>query len=295
MFAKLRSKFSFIKRYLIVFYSKIIEIVNGPMVTGFMIENENNTFIVDAKDMTVGKILRDSGSYAVNERNLLTQLVNKDSLIIWAGTHIGALAIPVSKKVKKAIFIEANPNTFKLLIKNITLNNIDHIYSHNLALGEGKGKINFVLNKVNSGGSKREPINKENMYYYDNPKTVEIPMTDLDSLLEIKDLNQEIDLIFMDIEGSEYFALKGMQKSLLNTRNLVLEFIPHHLKNIANVSPRLLIEKIQDYFDYCYVPSKNKYIKKNEFINFFEKMYDKNESDDGIIFMKEKTLFFIEK
>ena len=127
--------------------------------------------------------------------------------------------------------------------------------------------------------------------YYDNPETIKVPMMDLDSLLKNSDVQETIDLIFMDIEGSEYFALNGMKDTLKNTKHLVLEFIPHHLRNVANVSVVSFLKVILEFFDHCYIPSKDQYVEKTDFINFFEEMYKKNESDDGVIFMKEKVHF----
>lgn len=291
MYKILRRKLGFIKRYISLIHSKFVRVVTGSMVTGFIIDNGIDTFTVDVKDITVGKILRKKGVYGVEEQNLLNQLINNNSTIVFAGTHIGALAIPIAKNAKNAIFIEANPNTFKFLKQNILLNDLKNVSVYNFALGEASGEISFVLNKVNSGGSKREPVTKENMYYYDNPETIKVPMIDLDSLLKTSDVQETIDLIFMDIEGSEFFALNGMKDALKNTKHLVLEFIPHHLRNVANVSVVSFLKVILEYFDHCYIPSKDQYVEKADFINFFEEMYKKNESDDGVIFMKEKVHF----
>jgi hypothetical protein len=41
--------------------------------------------------------------------------------------------------------------------------------------------------------------------------------------------------IVMDIEGSEYFALKGMPRLLAGAQRLFVEFLPHHLRNVAGI------------------------------------------------------------
>jgi len=53
----------------------------------------------------------------------------------------------------------------------------------------------------------------------------------LDDFMKLK----SFDLIFVDIEGSEYFAFKGMQKIFKQSKVLITEFVPHHLKNVSSV------------------------------------------------------------
>ena len=95
----------------------------------------------------------------------------------------------------------------------------------------------------------------------------------------------------MDIEGSEFFALKGMEKTLQRVRSLIIEFIPHHLENVAGVSVANFLAPITFHFDYCYVPSKKIYLTKSEFVGFFEGMYIRGESDDGLVFTTEFVEF----
>ncbi|MGH7427267.1 MAG: hypothetical protein ACREJ4_02740, partial [Candidatus Methylomirabilaceae bacterium] len=60
----------------------------------------------------------------------------------------------------------------------------------------------------------------------------------------------------MDIEGSEYFALQGMQKILAHARVLVVEFLPHHLKNVSGVTVEQFLSVIPPHFRTLTIPSK---------------------------------------
>jgi FkbM family methyltransferase len=261
--------------------------VNGQYVEGFFVRNGDYRFIVAADDMVVGRALRSKGSYGTEELERILKLVSADSSVIFIGTHVGALAIPTAKKVKNCVFVEANPRTFEFLTANIALNNISNVDARNIAVGEAQGEISFVLSTFNSGGSKREPVIKDDMYYYDNPITISVPMVTLDSICA--ENSGEFDLVFMDIEGSEMFALKGMSAVLVRTNALIIEFIPHHLTNVANCTVGEFVEYLAGYFGYCYVPSKDKYLHSAEFSDFFEKMFSLNESDDGLVFTKVYT------
>jgi FkbM family methyltransferase len=278
-----------IKFFLANVLKKITQIINGSYVEGMLVTSEGAKFVVEATDMSVGRCLRKTGNYGKEEKQRIFKLIDESSAIAFIGTHIGALAIPAAKVARKAIFIEANPITYSYLDTNIKINNIKNCSSHNIAVGEKEGEIRFVLSKTNSGGSKREPIKKEHMYYYDHPDTVLVPMVTFDVLA--RDFSDEFDLVFMDIEGSEYFALKGMQRTLAKTKHLVIEFIPHHLSNVANVSVEEFLSPIIPHFKYCYIPSLRKNLLINEVRAELQSMFEIGLCDEGLIFSKSKVTF----
>jgi FkbM family methyltransferase len=259
--------------------------VNGKYVEAFLTKVDDFRFLVTPDDMSVGRELRKNGSYGQSELQRIFRIISIDSSVVFVGGHIGALAIPTAKKCKSLIIIEANPITYKFLLMNLTLNNILNVKVYNAAAGEKQGMINFLLSKINSGGSKREPLIKDDMYYYDKPKKILVPVVTLDSIC--CDQNENFDLVFMDIEGSEIFALKGAVSLLKRTKALMIEFIPHHLTNIANCTIEEFLVPIVENFNYCYVPSKNMHIHSANFIEFFRKMFSLNEIDDSLVFTKE--------
>jgi len=134
----------------------------------------------------------------------------------------------------------------------------------------------------NSGGSKRKPIKQDLGYIYDKPKMVLVQSVRLDDLLQ----GQIFDLIFMDIEGSEYFALQGMQSILSRAGSLVIEFIPHHLANVASIVPRDLVSQIIPHFSKMYVPTRGIEYSSDDFLRVLEEMFIAGKSDDGLIFTK---------
>ena len=74
-----------------------------------------------------------------------------------AGSHIGTMALPISKHIKRVTAIEAFPPTYKHFLENIKLNNIKNIVSFNVALGDKENKVYFLdpnheRIKNNSGG-----------------------------------------------------------------------------------------------------------------------------------------------
>ena len=263
--------------------SKQIRKKLGKNVKYVIAHSENGIMATDPEDLEVGHQLRANGSFGMNEVERINQFVDKNSSVLIVGGHIGSLAIPISKSVDNCTVIEASPKNYELLKMNILLNNCENISAYNLAASESKGKIQFQMNSVNSGGSKRLPINNKFMYRYDDPEVIEVESETLDTLLEGK----KFDLILLDIEGSEYFAMKGMPILLANCRTLIVEFLPHHLTNVAGITVEQFLENIPKQMKRLTIPSRNQTVSVEQAGPTLQDMFDKNQGDDGLIFLAE--------
>ncbi len=265
-----------------VFVGKLIKKVLGSNLFGFIAKTRYGLFAVDPEDCGVGLHLLRHSSYGKVEIDSLKPYINLESAVLIVGAHIGSLVIPLSNYCKRVIAVEANPFSYKLLTINISLNGVSNCEAINIAASDKCESINFLLSRANTGGSKRVPIIRDYMYYYDKPQTVSINAVSLDNYLKEK----IFDLIIMDIEGSEYFALKGMQEILERSKVLVVEFLPHHLKNVSGVSVEEFLSVIESHFSNLMIPSKQLKVDKPKFKESLKEMYDKNQGDEGIIFEK---------
>ena len=250
---------------------------NNSLLT---INTKNGTFVVDATDLEVSAKLRNKGEYGIDEINRISKFIDNQSSILIVGAHIGSLAIPIAKMCSEVVAIEANPNNFKLLQTNIEMNNTSNITAHNIAASERDEIIQFQLNTVNSGGSKRVPINNHYMYTYDNPEIIDVPAYSLDTYLT----NNYFDLVLIDIEGSEYFAMQGMTNILSKTKTLIVEFLPHHIINVAGVRLTDFLENVPKHLTKLTIPSKNYTYSISEGFVVLQQMFDSGQGDDGIIF-----------
>ena len=251
----------------------------GQNIKAIITESENGLFAVDPEDLEVGQKLR-SGGFGVDEVERLKTFINKNSKVLIVGTHIGSLAIPLSKHCKEITAIEANPNTFELLEINLHLNHAKNIIPHNIFANESHEKVEFLLNTVNSGGSKRKPKKSSFLYDFDNPEIIELESHKLDDYLP----EHDYDLVLLDIEGSEYFAMKGMKDILSNCKTLVVEFLPHHLKNVADIDVETFLSVLPGHFTKFNLPNNQQEHNISEVKTVLQKMYDANIGEDGIIF-----------
>ena len=254
----------------------------GNGVKSVIVDSKNGLLAVDPRDLEVGFKLRKYGSYGLEEITRINELITTESNVLVVGAHIGSLVIPIAKNCNKVVAIEANPNNFNLLKTNLHLNKTENVSIHNIAASSKQETIKFQMNVVNSGGSKRLPKNNEYMYRYDNPEVIDVQAYSLDEYLD----ENNFDLILIDIEGSEYFAMQGMEKILSKCNTLIVEFLPHHLKNVADVSVEQFLSLIPQHFTKLTIPSKNETHPVDIGGVVLQQMYNNKEGDDGLIFTK---------
>lgn len=252
----------------------------GENVAAIIVPSANGIFAVDIEDDGVGRALRLRQSYGEDEIRRAAAYLDASADVLVVGAHIGAVAIPLARQCRRLWAIEANPKTFDLLATNIRLNKADNIEALPLAAGDKEEEIEFVMSRANSGGSKRMPKIRAGMYFDDNPEIVTVTARPLDELFA----GRKFALVFMDIEGSEYFALKGMQKILGDAKTLVVEFLPHHLRNVAAVTPEDFLAPIAPHFAHMSVPSQGLSVGRAEFAPVLRAMYDRDQGDAGLIF-----------
>lgn len=260
----------------------------GPNAKGIIYDSKNGYMALPISDITIGKNLGFKGHWNFSDIQKLLQQTTQDDVIYFIGTHVGTLLVPIAKKVKTVVGFEANEDTFWFIKANLCLNKISNATIFNKAVGDGAKKVTFYKNTVNTGGSKIKPIKDSILYNYDNPKQVEVDMVALDPFIAEQSLTPPSGII-MDIEGAEYFALKGMQATLAKVRFLYVEFVPHHLQNVSNTSVEKFLKTITPHF------SKAIFLKDNtqfdisssekELVKHLKKL-EKNNVADDILFTK---------
>lgn len=278
----MRRLFIALKLFVSSLVGRVRRIFLGPNTLALVTQTENGLFATDPEDRGVGKELRKTKAYGQDELERVFRYVSGDDSVLVVGAHIGSLTIPIARRCKAVVAIEANPGTFKLLSMNLLLNQASNVRAYNLAASDKAETLEFVLSRSNSGGSKRMPKVRAFEYFYDAPITISVEADALDERLK----DEHFSLVFMDIEGSEYFALKGMQKVLKSAQTLFVEYLPHHLRNVSGASPQEFLSLIAPHFETLLVPSKALSVKKPDFLRTLQAMFDRNEGDDGLIFAK---------
>ncbi|MEI2270917.1 FkbM family methyltransferase [Sphingobacterium sp. ML3W] len=262
--------------------AKLSKNILGEYSQAVLVDIEDGIFLVDSEDMVVGAMLRQEGRYQKEEIEAIKSFINNDSKVLFVGAHIGVFAVPIARIVENIVCIEANLSSYKLLEYNMKLNNITNCKLYNTVAFNYDGEIDFIINRENSGGSKIVPFGNLDPYVTETSNIVELSCCRLDSLLK----DQDFDVVIMDLEGAELFALLGMPKILEKVKLLFIEFIPHHIKNVAMIEISAFCEPLE-IFDKLIIPELSKEIDKEDIPSVLKVFFECDKSFDSLIFKKK--------
>ena len=138
-------------------------------------------------------------------------LKNKTALDV--GANIGNHSCYFAPLFKNVISFEPNPLPRHLLEANKIANGFEHIHIEPVGLGEKDEELEFFPfgNKnIGKGSFDAEQVKQEENF----KEPVTLPIVRGDDLLKEKYPDANIGFIKLDIEGFEYFALKGLENTI---------------------------------------------------------------------------------
>jgi len=229
-------------------------------------QTKNGLLAVQPGDFNVSRELLSRGEYDWQPILWLTKLLNAESRLVFAGAHIGAVLIPIAAAsgARAILAFEPSPRNYRLLSMNLCLNKLEGVVARNIAVGRQPGMLHFTENSINTGNSRIAE------------KTGEI-------LVEVETLDRcvppewnVIDLLVMDIEGSEVAAMRGAAAVLAKTRHLYVEFAPWQLREQGS-SCAEFVELASRYFKSAYVfgPSIS-FLGPGQWAGYLESMQDRD-------------------
>jgi FkbM family methyltransferase len=151
--------------------------------------------------------------------NFLKKQLTKGDVFIDIGANIGCYSLIASKLVGEngqVYAFEAIKNIHERLVFNVQLNNLKNVTIENKAVHEKTELLEFFV-------SRHENLGMSSIFHHDaeSGKTEKVNAISLDDYFSINKLNR-VNLIKMDIEGAELFALKGMQSIISTYRPVVI-------------------------------------------------------------------------
>ncbi len=156
--------------------------------------------------------------------------------VIDIGAHIGRYTIPSSKKVcntGKVVAIEADPENFELLKRNIALNKLTNVLPLNYAVFSTRTRMKLYEQSASAKYNSLMLARAAKTKNY-----VEVNADTLDNILKLNEVNQ-VNWIKIDVEGAEFEVLKGSAETLFGEDlSLFVEIHniedPSHYHNIVD-------------------------------------------------------------
>lgn len=178
-----------------------------PLVTtGYyeLIEGRHGRFLVNPKDIYIGRSLHTYGEFSELEWHMLDQVLQPGAIAVEAGANMGALTVPMANKIGKTgrlYAFEPQMIVFQQLAANLALNDIVNTQAFNAGCGAEPGWMSIIRpdpgREHNFGGFSLEKLEGET--------SIRIRIEALDDVLDVPRLN----LIKADVEGMEVDVLKG--------------------------------------------------------------------------------------
>jgi FkbM family methyltransferase len=157
------------------------------------------------------------GTFEPHCLSYLKRCVRKGGTIVDVGANIGLFTLESSFVVGKAgrvVSIEAAPSHVEALKHNIELNFIKNVSVIETAVGDKTGHATLTRPR---GGN----LGTFTVGAVDGNETYVVPVRPMDQLLGEMDVSS-LDLIKIDIEGSEFCALRGAKQILREHRPTLL-------------------------------------------------------------------------
>lgn len=178
------------------------------------------------------------GTYHEKELLFVDNFLKKGDVFIDAGANIGLFSLVASRKIEnegQVFAFEPYSKSYNKILRHLEINGISNIVAEWKALSDKNGETNIYINNSehNSGMATIYP-DKYSLF----EAVAEIT---LDEYLLKKNIDK-ISLIKIDIEGSEYYALKGMHNTLVKFRPAVMIELDPDIQKLAGQSSELIIQ-----------------------------------------------------
>lgn len=144
----------------------------------------------------------------------------KEGIFVDIGANIGKYTIKVGRQMGnkgRVISIEAEPENFEVLKRNIELNKLVNVSAINAACWNEEGELDLYTapsSKTSGSHSVKEKI---------SPHSVKVKSVKLDNILDSMGI-KKVNFIKIDVEGAEVEVLEGAEKIIAKSDSVRILF-----------------------------------------------------------------------
>lgn len=253
-FVKFLSRKGFRKFKSLIMLNRVIQ---KNLVKFYYNKHRKDKVIIEGQVMYLDK--KDSlnlslGNFEDFEKDLVKRLVKKGDTVLDVGANIGYYTLIFAKLVGKngkVYAFEPDIDNFRLLQKNVRINNHKNVITINKAVGDYNKKIRLYRSKENMGNHK----------IYDDHSSrdsIEVKMMTLD-----KFKNRKIDFIKIDVEGAEPAVIKGGKNLFLKNKPIIFtEFYPLLINQFGTDWKKYLRDLSSLEFEFYLINEKKNVLNK---------------------------------
>lgn len=191
----------------------------------------------------IGSLIYWRGYHSINEISLMKKLLKPNMTFVDIGANQGEYTIFAAKRLVqgKVISFEPLSRSYKHLIENIELNQFNNVITYNLALSDTKGDADiYTSDDLKIHNSFNEGLSSLYKSNYRNSFLEKVKVEVLDQIWH--DINNfSLDIIKIDVEGSELPVLKGAENTVKKYKPLIILEINENTFNEAGYTQDELI------------------------------------------------------
>ncbi|MFP3389260.1 FkbM family methyltransferase [Brevibacillus sp. SIMBA_040] len=214
--------------------------------------------------------------------NLLRKVVQPDYVCLDIGANLGTISLALSYLAPsgKVYAFEPSSINYHFLTKTLEDNQIQNVEPVPLGVFDRNGTIEFC--EVDRGGGWSFVASEAT-----SAATDTITCTRLDDWVAEKNLSR-IDLIKIDVEGSEVQALTGAVQTFKNFNpDLVIEFNPDNLRGYFGKDPNELFLRIFSLYNHVYLIKRDESLVE---ISTYHELLELIKPFHGDLFCTNKTI-----
>ena len=176
--------------------------------------------------------------------HMLFDLVPPHGNVLDLGAHIGTFSLMAASDGYNVVSVEASRKNAALLNESIRKNGFNNVQLFQAAISDREGSVEFIQNGPHGMISNKNVIS--------DIRRITVPTITVDHLITQIGW-QKVNLIKMDIEGSEVNAIKGMTQLLTMEEAPILLFKSNgHTLNLFGVTPQDLFSALETTGYECY-------------------------------------------
>ncbi|MDQ6865155.1 MAG: FkbM family methyltransferase [Thermoproteota archaeon] len=167
-------------------------------------------------------------------------IMNKNEVFVDVGANVGSHSLRIAHDYAhiavRVVAIEAEPETYKALVRNIKRNNLTNINAIKIAASDHKGLV--ILHERSYDGTRvgtglhsiLKDVDDGNFSQH-NGKSLQIECDTLDNIIS----SHRADVMKIDIGGAEILALKGATNVLRQLRKIIVEIHGENLEKVKEI------------------------------------------------------------
>lgn len=209
-------------------------------------DTQHGRLTFSSKDKFIGWSLYTAGHYGYEDLSVSVDILKSQGkladhnpgYLIDIGANIGTVCIPLVRDsvFKRALAFEPEPRNFGYLTRNIEQNDLsERVRPFQIALSATSGEVEFELCPENRGDHRvrlSAPLTDYNYFDEKGRSVIKVPARTLDEMIGSLEIGtEEINLLWMDVQGHEGHVLKGAQSLLASGVPVVFEFWPYGLQS----------------------------------------------------------------